>query len=360
MIGISGIYCIQNLVNDTKYIGKAVDIDVRWRNEINELRRNAFHNIHLQRAWNKYGENNFKFEIVEECNIESLSDRERFWISFFDSYHNGYNQTEGGEGMVGFKHSDETKQKISNKLKETFSNPENTPWYGKHRSDETKAKISKASKERWTDEFRAYMSSINTGRIPSEETKLKMSESQKKIWTDERRAEFSEKFSGEGNPMYGVRFFGEDNPNYGNHKLAGANNPRCRSIYCPELDEVFWGATEAYEKYGFSRTGITECCNGNQKTCGKHPVTGERLRWVYDDERYKLQEFVDNRVRAVYCIELNEYFYSASEASRKYNIKVSNITECCLGHRKSAGKHPITGEKLHWVYTDEMDSSSVA
>lgn len=270
---------IKNKVNGNIYIGQAVDIYERWKEHISLLRREKHVNNHLQRAWNKYGDYNFEFSIVEECDENALNDREIYWIAEYDSYHNGYNQTLGGGGVRGFKHDEETKQRISESLK-----GENAPWYGKQRSEETKVKVGQASKERWTDEFRAYMSSINTGRIPSEETKLKMSESQKKSWTDERRAEFSEKFSGEGNPMYGVRFFGEDNPNFGNHKLAGENNPRCRAVYSYELNEYFWGAKDATNKYGFSKTGITECCRHRQQTCGKHPITGEKLHWVYADE----------------------------------------------------------------------------
>jgi hypothetical protein len=78
--------------------------------------------------------------------------------------------------------------------------------------------------------------------------------------------------------------FGEDNPNYGNHKLAGKNNPRCRAVYCFELDEYFWGAKEASLKYGFSRTGITACCSHKRQSCGKHPLTNIKLHWIYVDE----------------------------------------------------------------------------
>lgn len=110
------------------------------------------------------------------------------------------------------------------------------------------------------------------------------------------------KCSGEKNPMYGDhRFTGENNPNYGKHlheeirlkisealigKLAGENNPRARAIYCPELDEIFLYAKEAFEKYGIDHSNIIKCCKGNgrQKTAGRHPITGEKLHWIYADE----------------------------------------------------------------------------
>ena len=54
--------------------------------------------------------------------------------------------------------------------------------------------------------------------------------------------------------------------------------------------------------------------------------------------------------KAVLCIELNKIFGSAMEAGRETGIKQQNISKCCNGKLQSAGKHPVTGEKLHWKY----------
>ena len=48
------------------------------------------------------------------------------------------------------------------------------------------------------------------------------------------------------------------------------------------------------------------------------------------------------RCRAVYCLELNETFWGATEASKKYGISRTNIVACCNGRLKSAGKHPVS------------------
>ena len=66
--------------------------------------------------------------------------------------------------------------------------------------------------------------------------------------------------------------------------LKGEKSPRCREIYCPELNETFWGATEASEKYGISRENIVACCKGRLKSAGKHPVSGLKLTWIYVDD----------------------------------------------------------------------------
>jgi hypothetical protein len=50
-------------------------------------------------------------------------------------------------------------------------------------------------------------------------------------------------------------------------------------VYCPELNEEFWGAKEVENKYGIRACYITACLNGDQKSAGKHPGTGEPLHW---------------------------------------------------------------------------------
>lgn len=50
----------------------------------------------LYRAFKKYNLENFTFEILEECSTNELNDREKYWIQFYDTYRNGYNQTIGG------------------------------------------------------------------------------------------------------------------------------------------------------------------------------------------------------------------------------------------------------------------------
>ena len=56
--------------------------------------------------------------------------------------------------------------------------------------------------------------------------------------------------------------------------------------------------------------------------------------------------------RKVYCITTNRFFNGIREAEREYEVSHSSISACCKGKRKSAGKHPITGEKLKWKYID--------
>ena len=61
---ISGIYKIENLVNHNIYIGQSTHIAYRWLWHKDKLRTQKHSNEHLQKSWNKYGENNFEFSIL--------------------------------------------------------------------------------------------------------------------------------------------------------------------------------------------------------------------------------------------------------------------------------------------------------
>ena len=56
------------------------------------------------------------------------------------------------------------------------------------------------------------------------------------------------------------------------------------------------------------------------------------------------------RAKKVICLNTLEIFTTTKEAGEVYNIYKSTISGCCKGKLKSAGKHPETGERLHWMY----------
>lgn len=99
-----GIYKVTNMVNNKIYIGKSKDIQRRWREHHTEpfnVNCNAY-DVIFYRAIRKYGVDNFKFEVIEECLEEDLNEREKYWIQFYNTYinnnnSNGYNMTRGGE-----------------------------------------------------------------------------------------------------------------------------------------------------------------------------------------------------------------------------------------------------------------------
>ena len=101
------IYKITNLINQKVYIGLTRrNPELRWREHINITYYSKGNRHHLHNAILKYGLENFDFKILEEVPEEKINDREKFWINYFDSYTNGYNETLGGEGAVKYNYND--------------------------------------------------------------------------------------------------------------------------------------------------------------------------------------------------------------------------------------------------------------
>ncbi len=120
-----GIYKITNLINGLVYIGQAQDIKTRWRNHRTDYLGNNIVNYNnpLYKDMRLYGLNNFSFEILEECLVSELDEKEKYWISYYDSFNNGYNRTEGGQNAPhAIKMTDEIFNNIVNDLKNTLDN----------------------------------------------------------------------------------------------------------------------------------------------------------------------------------------------------------------------------------------------
>jgi len=160
---ISGIYKIKCLKNEKIYIGSSFNIIKRIDNHFKKLKNKNHINRHLQASYDIYGEDNFTWEILEQCDVEFLLDREQFWMDKTKCYDRtlGFNNCMKSDRPSGYKHTEEAKLKIS-ELKS-----------GRKLSQEHIDKIAKS----------------NTGKKRSEEYKRKMSESR----------------LGEKNPMFGKK-----------------------------------------------------------------------------------------------------------------------------------------------------------
>lgn len=91
------IYIIRNTINSKVYIGQTkVSLKLRFQNHLSAARNGKDYVI--GKAIRKYGEENFYIELLEECTIKELNERERYWISYFNSTNNkfGYNISIGG------------------------------------------------------------------------------------------------------------------------------------------------------------------------------------------------------------------------------------------------------------------------
>lgn len=176
------IYKIRNLINGKFYVGSAQDTHVRFRQHRRLLRKGTHHCKHLQASWSKYGEDVFKFEVIEHvdsaADLEAAEDR---WL----------------QEHVGKKHC--YNSGWSAKAPWRGAPRELHPRYGANLTEDQKQTIREATIEQWktsdprtgrkhTEEARQKISTkvqaaISEGRggcfIPSEETRQKMSQSLK-------------------------------------------------------------------------------------------------------------------------------------------------------------------------------------
>ena len=198
-----GIYTyVDKKNNEIVYIGKDSNIDTNERHKqhfqpskyneqpINRILQNNPDRYIYQVLWE-----------IDDCTNNHLNQMEIYYIK---KYNPQFNFTDGGDGMTGFKHSEETRKKMS----------ENNAryWKGKTLSEETRKKISEAKKGKThSEETRKKMSEANKsknnpmyGKTHSEETRKKMSEAKKgKTLSEKTRKKISESQKGENNPMYG-------------------------------------------------------------------------------------------------------------------------------------------------------------
>lgn len=111
----SGIYTITNIINNKMYVGLAGDFYHRFQYHFGEFIKNRHNNTHLQRAVNKYGIENFKFEILEECDKRFLFSQEHYWATMLNVHNKnyGYNDKPTHPDNRG-THSQEAKNKMTN------------------------------------------------------------------------------------------------------------------------------------------------------------------------------------------------------------------------------------------------------
>lgn len=302
------VYCHTNKINGKKYIGQTANGDNpnrRWNNGNGYKSNNYFWS-----AIQKYGWENFEHEIIK---IGLSQDEANYWEKYYIKEYNtmdsdyGYNLNSGGNNAVPNK--------------------------------ETRKMMSNSKKENWKDvEYRQRMVESRYNFLSTHpDYTSELSKTIKKLYED---PEYKEKIK-IARKNKGVLF--------------GRDSPVSRPVYCFELDETFWGAKEASDKYGILRSSICACCRktGRHLSAGTHPETGELLHWCYLDEKdtYIISNHKEHPTsKKIFCPELNESFWGVTEAKDKY--KINNISACLNGKLKSAGKHPDTGEPLHWEYVD--------
>jgi len=175
----TGIYVIEHRESGKKYVGSSArSFKSRWEVHRRSLRKDTHHSVVLQRAWDKYGEDAFLFRIIEPCLPEHATGVEQVFMDWYKSTDPefGYNLAPIAGSPLGYKHTDETKKKMSASAKG------HKRGLGFKHSDEAKAKMSLQRKGRpKTAEHCAKLSAklmgnkYNLGHKASAETRAKQS-----------------------------------------------------------------------------------------------------------------------------------------------------------------------------------------
>ena len=221
------IYKVTNLVNNKVYIGKTISGLRKRKNKHLSDSRNKLYKCVFHDAIRKYGEDSFVWEILDRVMFSDLLiDSEKFYIKKYNcKIPNGYNMTDGGEGICGFSHTEETKRKISKAHVGKKHSPEtikkmsgkNNPMFGRTGEKNSQYGVRKFGKDnphfgkRVSIESRNKMSAMRIGRHPTAETRKKMSDNQK----------------GEGNNFFGKKHTEETRKKISAHHadMRGKNSP---------------------------------------------------------------------------------------------------------------------------------------
>lgn len=359
-IQVKGIvYLITNIKNNKRYVGittqekgfygrypftSKYDIERVYHLHKYNKSKNRSYNNYLLKSIEKYGFDSFKVDKVFDYAFseQELKDKEKYWIKHFDSFKNGYNFTLGGDGIEGFKHD----KAFIERHKKAVSGSNNY-WARKViclNTYEIFDTIREASKKYNTSESSITSSCRNNHKSAGE-----LKDGTNLAWS------YIEDF----NKMSLIEIE--------NKIFLANNNPMHRKekrVVCLNTKETFPNLLEASNRYGIGKMCISDCCHKKQKSAGKLE-NGERIVWMYENEYletsnediYKKIYEANNNIhvqepKKVICITTNEIFNSISEAKRAYGI--NNISACLRHKIKSAGKHPVTGEKLEWEYVKEV------
>lgn len=328
---LCGIYKIENMINGKIYIGQSVDIYKRWADHISSLNKQTHINRHLQNAWNKYGNENFKFEIIKLCAKEKLNIEEMRSIKAYNSFgENGYNLTLGGEGNRGWIMPDNVRLSHSKAVillntGDIFESLSDA--YRKCGIYDTNIALcckgidNHAGKYNGENAVWMYLDEFNKLRLSEEEIKNKIALGQ-----------IHKKF-------------------------------KTRKVICITTNQIFDSTKIAADTFNLSVSGINSCLCDRARYCGT--LNGERLVWKYYDEFINMSEtdiedlliiayepVNNNRSHPVICLNTFTVYDSISKAEEDTGISSSSIISCCSKKTKSA--ECIDGMRSVWMYYSDF------
>lgn len=240
--------------NNKSYIGQSLDIYSRWDAE---CRPRTIDKMLFQNCMKKYGFNSFIFEIIEECSIDIINEREEYYIKQLNTlYPNGFNFDSGGKSNK-VVHED-TRKKQSDAKK-----GEKNPWFGKGNPPAIKALIASSK-----------------GKVVSQETREKQSESAK---NKEVKSIITP----------------------GMLKKATESKHKAVKQYKLESGELineFPSLLEASEKTNIKRSSIGSCCNKRALSTYIKNEEGiiERFIWKFSNEHPPTEDEINIALKSIF------------------------------------------------------------
>jgi group I intron endonuclease len=271
------IYKIINTANGKFYVGSTINTHDRFRNHRKQLRKNVHHSRHLQAAWNKYGEDAFVFEVIENIpEGESLEEAENKWLQEFVGKECCYNfslyagapwRDVPKELTPNYqrKFSQAVRQRMSEAMKKYHAeNPDANPMLGRKHTEESKEKNRQS---KLANPTRAWL-----GKTRSEETKAKISAKQKGVPKAPGRkvsAEGLEKMKAAARRGADSHFYGKPPPNI---------EALQKKVYVRKPDGsllTFTSLSQLRDEVGVSVATTIRACKS-----GKPVQTGVASGWV--------------------------------------------------------------------------------
>lgn len=146
-----------------------------------------------------------------------------------------------------------------------------------------------------------------------------------------------------------------------NERWENGNGYRRQKHFYKDIQKYGWDAFEhEIVKEGLSKEEAKQLeselikksntnNDGYNRQCALYDENGNPI-YGYQKKQIEQAELNLKNTKLLYCVELNRTFKNAVEAGKETNTDFSSIYKVCAGKRKSAGKHPVTGERLHWKY----------
>lgn len=349
---ICGVYAIKNKINNKYYIGKSDNIYARWDEHKNELLKGIHNNNHLQRSWNKYSEENFEFFIIEKClDSDSAYEREKYWIDYYDSFKNGYNQNSGGKGGFDYKHTEETRVKMSEIQSAKMQDEEYLRKLSLAHKTKPIVQVNLITKEvtHWrSSKDAARHLNLNHDSSIAKATESKTHLSHDSLWFNE-----SDYVEFKGDPVnflfdftiYYVRYV-----NIYQYNFKG------------ELVKI-WDYKSLINDQNFDNSKIYKCCNYEME-CYANYI------WLFEKDILKIEE-ISSRFKKqadAFCEPINVYnsseefigtYDNARHVINALNIRqTDDIIKCCYGIRKSVYGYIFKFAEKEYLYEEGRSEST--